>query len=166
MKFFLTKFRISNALDTGKPMPESLRRKINAEPELQRFEQRMQALNRPLQGAPPADTELHDSIMSAVHASKREAGHALRACPTWQALTASCTVAAMAAVCLWIVHFQSTPSLPLPKPSLDTPLTVLEMSESMPATMPSMVTAPLSTELERVNNDVQTTKQILLASFP
>jgi hypothetical protein len=43
---------------------------------------------------------------------------------------------------------------------------VLEMSEKMPNTMPSLVISPLSDELARVDHDLQTTTQVLLASFP
>ena len=64
MKSWLAKFRISAALDAGKPWPEPL--KIAADPELERFARRTEALGRALRSVPPAAPLLHDSIMRAV----------------------------------------------------------------------------------------------------
>jgi len=154
MKSWWTKFRISNALDSGKPLPASLRQKIAADPELERFA-------RPLRSLPPVNPALHDSIMRAVRASARRERPQPASALSW--LAASSILAALAVVCLWMVHPDSAPS---GRPTLDQPLMLLEMSEQMTATMPSLVMAPLSNEWARVNHDVQETTQILLASLP
>ncbi len=43
---------------------------------------------------------------------------------------------------------------------------VLEMSEKMPAAMPSFVMAPLTDEWARVDRDLQNTTHVLMASLP
>src|SRR5579859_2403227 len=59
MKSWLTKFRISNALDAGKPLPERLRRRIAAEPELERFVDCAGAFGRSLRSGAVAVPSLH-----------------------------------------------------------------------------------------------------------
>lgn len=106
MKSMLTKFKISTALDSGKPLPDSLRQKIAADPELERFANRAQSLGRPAGITMPGDPSLHDSIMRAVRAAGQR--EELRRAPVFSWLAASATVAALAVVCLWMV---------LPRPS-------------------------------------------------
>ena len=72
MKSWLSKWRISAALDAGEPLPESLRKKIAADPELERFTKRTEALGQTLRRLPPSGPPLHDSIMSAVRAAARK----------------------------------------------------------------------------------------------
>ena len=161
MNSWWIKFRISNALDSGKPLSASLRQKISADPELERFARRMQALRQPLRSLAPSDPSLHDSIMRAVRDSSRREQQ--RRSPILSWLAASATVAALAVICLWVAW--PRPAQP-GRTSLDGPAMVLEMSETMPAAIPSAVMAPLSNEWARVNHDVQHTTQILLASLP
>jgi hypothetical protein len=161
MKSWLTKFRLSAALDADQPMPESLRQKISADPELQRFARRTEALGRALRNPPPPpDPSLHDSIMRAVRASRREQP---RRAPLAAWLIPSSALSALALAGVWVAFHHRAPT---GAPSLDTPAIVLEMSESMPGAMPSAVLAPLSNEWARVDRDIQNTTQILLASLP
>ena len=164
MKTWLAKFRISSALDSGRPLPETLRQKIAADAELQRFVRRADALGRALKHQPPPGPPLHDSIMRAVRASARR-GQPRRA-PVSFWLTASSSAAAVAAVagvCVWLAFHRAAPSA---GPSLNGPALVLEMSEQIPNAMPLAMLAPLTNELARVDRDLQDTTQILLASFP
>jgi hypothetical protein len=78
-------------------------------------------------------------------------------------LAASGVVAALAAVCLWMTFLRPAS---LRRQSLDGPGMVLEMSEHMSATVPSFVMSPLSNEWARVDYDLQSTTQVLLASLP
>jgi hypothetical protein len=161
MKSWLSKWRISAALDAGRPLPESLRRKIAADPELERFTRRTQALRQTLRSVRPAAPAIHDSIMRAVRAAARP--EPPRRAPVLSWLAASGAVAALAAVCL-------SPTVFRPKPpgrqALDGPAMILQMSENMPANMQSFVMSPLSNEWARVDHDLQDTKQVLLASLP
>jgi hypothetical protein len=161
MKSWLAKFRISAALDAGKPMSESLRQKVTADPELERFARRAEVLGQALRNAPLVEASQHDSIMRAVRATARR--EQPRRAPALSWLAASVAVAALTLVCLWTAFHR--PAKPA-RPSLDGAVMVLEMSERMPGTMPKMMMAPLSDEWARVDRDLQDTTQVLLASFP
>lgn len=105
MKTWLTKFKISNALDAGRALPEQLRRKIAGDAELERFVDCAESLGRSLRGATIAVPPLHDGIMRAVRASvRKEEPH--RA-PVLSWLAASAGVAAMGTVYFWLSHPQS-----------------------------------------------------------
>jgi hypothetical protein len=161
MKSWLAKFRISAALDAGKPLPPSLRRAIATDPELERFMRRTENLGRALRKPPLAEPALHDSIMRAVRAATRPEPPRRTFGAAWLAATAS--LAALAVVCFWMgFHRQAARG----GQSLAGAAMVLEMSEKMPNTMPSLVMSPLSDEWARVDHDLQNTKQVLLASFP
>ena len=161
MKSWLAKFRISIALDADKPLPESLRQKIAANPELKRFARRTQSLGAVLRGVPPSDacTARFHHARHQVRGGARQP----RRAPASSWLAASAAVAALTAMCLWLASHRQTP--PGPR-SLDGPAMVLEMSENLPGAMPSIVMAPLSNEWARVDRDVQATTQVLLASLP
>jgi hypothetical protein len=161
MKSWLAKFRISTAMDSGKPLPESLRQKIAADPELERFTRRTEALGRALRSVPPAQPALHDSIMRSVRNAARREEPRRALVSSW--LTAAATVAALTIACGWAIYHRPATA---GRQSLDGAVMVLEMSEQMPNTMPKMVMAPLSDEWARVDHDVQNTTQVLLASFP
>jgi hypothetical protein len=161
MKSWLSKWRISAALDAGKPWPESLRRKIAADPDLERFAKRTQVLGETLRSLPPSAPPLHDSIMRAVRASAR--AEQSRRVPRLSWLAASGTVAALAVVCVYLIFIHMKPPA---RQALDGPALVLEMSEHMSSNMTSYVMSPLSDEWARVDHDLQDTKQVLLASLP
>jgi ferric-dicitrate binding protein FerR (iron transport regulator) len=161
MKSWLTKFRISAALDAGKPLPQSLRQRIATDPELERFTRRTEALGRALRSVPPAAPSQRDSIMRAVGAAARQEQPRRALAPSW--LAASAAVAALAVMLLWTAFHR--PASPGPQ-SLDGAVMVLQMSEQMPDAMPRMVMAPLSDEWARVDRDLKDTTQVLLASFP
>jgi len=162
MKSWFSKWKISAALDSRQPLPESLRRKIDADPELQRFTQRAQALGETLRSLPPSGPPLHDSIMRAVRSTARR-DQPRRAPVLWWA-TASGAVAAVAVFC--ILHFTILRPKNLARQALDGSETVREIIENMPATVPSLAMSPLSNEWVRVDHDLQDTAQVLLASLP
>jgi len=53
MRAWFFKMRISSALDSGKPLPESVRRQLANSPELRRFERSITAVDRALKTARP-----------------------------------------------------------------------------------------------------------------
>jgi len=161
MKSWLAKFRISAALDARKPLPESLRQKIAADPELERFTRRTEALGRVLRSVPTAESGLHDSIMRSVRDAARREQPSRSLAPSW--FWPAAAVAGLAIVCTWATFHRPTPP---GRQSLDGAFMVLEVSEQMPNTMPKMVMEPLSDEWARVDQDVQDTTHVLLASFP
>jgi hypothetical protein len=161
MKSWLAKFRISAALDAGKPLPESLRRKIAADPELERFARRTEALGRALRSVPLPDPSLHDSIMRSVRNAARREQPRRSLAPSW--LPAAAAAAALTIACVWATFHRPTPPS---RESLDGAVMVFEESEQMLNTMPKMVMAPMYDEWARVDQDVQDTTHVLLASFP
>jgi len=164
MKSWLSKWRISAALDAGKPLSESLQRKIAADPELERFAKRTQVLGQNLRSLPPSGPPLHDSIMRAVRAAARLEQPRRAPVLSWLAASgAVAALAALAAVCLYLTFLRTKPP---GRQALDGPVMVLEMSENMPASMPTLVMSPLSDEWARMDHDLQSTTQVLLASFP
>jgi hypothetical protein len=161
MKLWLTKFRISAGLDSGRPLSESLRKKIAADPELEHFTRRAETLGPLLRTPSPADSSLHDGIMRAVRAAARRSKPQAAPVPAW--LAAFAIGAAVVVISLLLVRPRAVP----PRQSaLDGPLLVLEMSEKMPAAMPSAMMAPLTNEWAKVNRDVQNTSEIVAAAFP
>jgi cytochrome c-type biogenesis protein CcmH/NrfG len=161
MKSWLSKWRISAALDAGEPLSESLRRKIAADPELELFTKRTQSLRQTLRNAPLSAPPLHDSIMRAVRNSARQ--EQPRRAPVLSWWAASGAVAALAVACLYMTYVR--PKLSRTQ-ALDGPVMVLEMSEHMQTSVPSLVMSPLSNEWALVDHDLQDTKQVLLASLP
>jgi hypothetical protein len=161
MKSWLAKFRISSALDSPKPLRESLQRKINGSRELGQFVAQAtsagEALrkNIPKSAPPPA---LHSAIMSSLRAAEfipysgwRMAG-----------LAAPAAVAMLLTATVW---WNWPRPQHAPTPSISTS-TALEFGSRMPETLPAAVVAPLSEELEKVNLDINRAAQFLVASLP
>jgi hypothetical protein len=123
MKSWLTKFRISAALDAGKPLPESLRRAIAADAELERFTRRTEALGAALRRPTPVEPAMHDSIMRAVRAAARQEPPRRAPMAAWWAVMGSAV--AVAAICLWTAHHRQ---VALRGQSLDRAVKVLEMN--------------------------------------
>ncbi len=101
MKSWFTKFRISTALDSRKPMPASLRQKIAADQSLERFVQQAEAL-RILPAPLVVDPAMHEGIMRAVAVSARRKEPASAPVLTW--LAASGAMAAVVVFGFWLIH--------------------------------------------------------------
>jgi hypothetical protein len=86
-----------------------------------------------------------------------------RRVPALSWLAASGAVAVVAVVCLYLTALRPKPSA---SQALDGPEIVLEMSENMQTSMPKLVMSPLSDEWARMDHDLQSTTQVLLASLP
>ena len=171
MKTWFAQFRISNAVDSGKPLLKSLRRKLAWSNELRQFQENATSLSQRLAQRPPSPEPpacLHGSIMRAINAAKREpARHCERFSPYW--LTASATTAVLVMIIWW---FSSAPkrdpgALATSKaPSLEAAGEVLGMSDGFARAVPVAVMAPLSDELDRLGRDFENAAQFLLASVP
>jgi hypothetical protein len=163
MKSWIAKFRISAALDAGKPVPRRLRHIIAGSDELRRFEHTTAVLDRALrqETLPETPPWLHNSIMGAVCAAESPT-RARRLAWRWLAGPA---VAALAFMGVWFA-IQRIP----PPDRLDPPLaiatTTLEMSNEMAQQAPTVMLTPLAQELEGLKLDLDNTTQFLLASLP
>ncbi len=187
MKTLLTKFRLSNALDekAGEPVPDSLREKISACPELREFAQRAASLDRGLRrppAVPAADATLHESIMGAVRARAAAAGSsgelmqfgARRSSPLPFArvpirIGLATAFAAFAVIAIWLAVRPPAQVLPPSASNAQTMAAaqlVLDVSGEISRTVPGSVVAPLSNELACVDHDIRDTTQFLLAVLP
>ncbi len=165
MNSWFAKFRISTALDAGKPLPKSLRRRIARSEELRQFAESMGALDgtlkdtRPESGGPPA---LHGSIMRALRGAERLAAPQRQPMMPRLLPVSAVGLLALAAAC-WALHGPVTSPEPQP---LDTAGQALEMANEVTRAMPSAMVAPMTKELEGLNRDLNNTAQFLLASLP
>jgi hypothetical protein len=170
MKNLLTKFRLSNALDdeNRRPVPDSLREKIGAGPEVRDFAQRTAALDRALRrppAVPPADATLHHSIMRAVRASVPEP--APSRVPMRIGLATA--FASLAVVALWLAARPPAPGLraaPSEAQTMAAAKIVMDIGGEISRSVPGAVVAPLSNELDSVDHDISDTTKFILASLP
>jgi hypothetical protein len=167
MNSWLTKIRISAALDARRTLPESLRRRINSSDDLRRFGQDLRALDEALRQAPPkpeVSSSFHNSIMRVVRATAPQPKPSVL---RWLPAPA---LAALAVLLAWSALRQPAPapvqiSAPNTQP-LAAAATVLEMGDLMARTASSAALSPLSEEWDRVSRDMDNAAQLLLASLP
>ena len=167
MKTWISRLRISLALDADEQPSTRWRRWPRASAELRALEEEMVALDRALKETAPkveAPASLHGSIMQAVRAAERPATPARQ--PTvlrW--LPAPAMALMLILVVLWVMHRPArTPAQDAQ--TLATATSALHFGNEMVQTMPSAMVAPLSDELDRLNQDLDKTAQFLLASLP
>ncbi|HEV2395051.1 MAG TPA: hypothetical protein VG146_22095 [Verrucomicrobiae bacterium] len=164
MKRFLAKFKISNALDSGKPLPPSLQEQIARSPDLRDFVQSASRLGRALEMARPrldAAPSLHASIMRAVGAAARAQPPELKSI----AWTSSMALAGTLAVLLagfWLIH----PAAPRAAATLQPMTEAWDAGGQMAQNAPSLMLEPLSDEWQRLNQDANRTARCLLSSLP
>jgi hypothetical protein len=167
MMLWLTKLRISIAMDASQQAPARLRRKISSSTELRRFEQELAELDRALKQAPPkpeAPALLHRSIMLAVRAGNRPVAVAREpGLMHWAPLP---VLVAIVLLGIWWVLQRPLQPTTQDTQSLVHATAALEMGNQMSRTVPSAVIAPLSNELERLGQDLDNTTRFLLASLP
>ena len=189
MKNWLTKFRISSALDAGKPLSESLRRKIQQSDRLRQFVAETIALENSLKNhvpKPPSPPSLHSVIMNSIVGadvrrltsikptaasqpplrSRYPNRGSLRHNPLpnqflrW--LPAPALALLLVASFWWALHRPISAS----SGSLSMATTTLQLGGDMPQTIPAAVVAPLSQELDHLNRDLDSAARFVLASLP
>jgi len=168
MKSWFKRFRIANALDERRPLPPSLQDAIAQDAELRGAADDTATVLEALRSSPPelkTPAGLHSSIMSAV---RSEAG----AQPSpgilpWLRWLAAPAATALALAFLW--HFALRPDPEPPRgttASLAAAAAALELPHAIARDVPAEMLAPLSDELNRVNQDLNRTKEFLIASLP
>jgi len=163
MKMWLTKFRISNALDDANPAPEKVLPHGSQSEDVRQFEETARLLDRRLKSAQPAQTVpdgLHDSVMRAVRSASRacerqSAPKVLR----WLPVPA---LALLIVGGIWWMLNRSQPE----SQSLATAGAALERSHQLTQQAPAAVLAPLSKEMESLNRDFRNAVEFLVASVP
>jgi hypothetical protein len=165
MKSWLIKFRISAALDSGKPLPPALKKALAASEELCRFEERARAVEWALREGKPEPEPvpfLHGAIMRRLTEAQEQASP--RAKSRLLLRLAAPAVAVLLVVGLWSALKRPGP-VP-PPPSMASLGSTLEMGNEMTRSLSAGLLAPLSEELDHVNQDLDTTAAFLLASVP
>ena len=167
MKSWIARLRISAALDSDEQPSARLRRWPGASAELRAIEQDMVALDRALKETAPkaeAPVGLHGSIMQAVRAAQRSAIPA-RQPNLWRWLPAP-ALALMVLLAAFLAMHRPARTSEQDAQSLAAATSALHFGNQMVQTMPSVMVAPLSDELNRLNLDLDKTAQFLLASLP
>ena len=162
MKTWVAKFRISVAIDSGRPLPHWLRRRLSGSEELRSFARQMSELDSALQMGRPARAPipLHGSIMRAVRRVEYPRSPVPRRVNwvRWLPVPAVAVVALCAAWWLWYPQ-SSNRALPSFSQAFDAAETITE-------TLPAQLVDPLDQEWQLVNLDVEDTTRFLLASLP
>ena len=171
MKTWLTKFRISNTLDTGKPWPPAVQRAVAQSEELRHFAENAAALHQALKNSQPEPTvsaSLHTSIMRAVRTAESSPVFSWQ--DSWPRLIAAPTLALL--VLLGVaaaIHFSRPPgagSGHSESSSLAAASSALDLGGKLVREMPDAALSPLSEEMQRLNLDLASAQKFLLASLP
>jgi hypothetical protein len=170
MKNWWNKFKISNALNAGRPYGPNLRRAIARSEELRQFVSDCARAESRLKGARPAVTppdSLHRDILQAVNETR--AGHEQPDHPAkWRPAYALAVGVLSVAVVMWVyfprrtagTHRGAGPEL-LPAAS-----TALVLGESMLRELPESTLSPMADEWVRLGADWERAQEFLLASLP
>ncbi len=170
MKSVFTRFRISSALDDQEPLSPRMRRAIDASDDLRSFEADAARLGRLLRTSVPGGeipSDLHRSIIHAVRASARPSRFVW---PAWAFKLAAPALALVLGVVLCM--YPQPPVSVVPRAALATPQSLtagpaaLALGEQVTVDGPAAMLAPLSDELERLNQDVQRAATAFLAALP
>jgi hypothetical protein len=167
MKSWLKKFRIANSLDTRRPLPAPLPEAIARDAELRRFADDLAAVDEALRQSPPdlkTPVDLHASIMHAVRSEVEEPEQS-PILPWFRWLAAPALIALALAGVWWAVRPTGVATHESPA-TLAAASSALELPHKIARTMPAEMLAPLSEEMARVNQDLDRTKQFLIASLP
>ena len=171
MKSWLTKFRISSAIDERKPLPPTFARAVAQSAELRRFVENMAVLDEALKTARPtpvASASLHAGILRAIQSAEAADTDG------WEQFQSRLIPASALGLVILIGVFGvvrpyrslETVSLAPGSPTVAVVSTALETGGEIVRTVPSITVSPLSDELARLNRDVTNAQNYLLASLP
>ena len=162
MKTWFAKFRISTALDSGRPLPLWVSHRLSSCEELRRFARQMSELDSALQKGQPTQTRgtIHGSIMHAVRSVERARGVAPRHVNwlRWLPVPAAAVLALCAACWFWLPQSSSR--------ALPSLTDAFQAGEQITDMLPTQLVDPLNEEWQRVNMDLENTQRFLLAAVP
>jgi|ERR1017187_1129445 hypothetical protein len=179
MKFWLTKFKISNALNDRKPLSPAIGRAIDRSEELRRFTEQSSTLDHALKNQlpkPGASAPLHASIMRAVRAAgPTPVAENQRLWPGWISVSSLATVVILSV--FLAIQFFDHPESKVERadsskveradsPPLTAASSALELGGRLAREAPAAALSPLSDEMQRLDRDLFNTGQFLLASLP
>jgi hypothetical protein len=170
MKIWM-KFKISNAIDTGRPLSASNRAAVEATPELRTFAEEAEMVDQALRHppSPRADASLHRSIIQAVRARAAEAPPKPAFPVLWLAPVAALFM--LAGWGWWWTEMRSPQTVPqvavvLSPSPLERVSEAIELGGQMSRRVPTEILAPLSNEWAQVDGDLRGATQIIVNSMP
>jgi hypothetical protein len=168
MKKFFAKFRISSAMDSGAGVPEKLRRGANRSSDVGDFLERAEMVDRALKREKLPESMpggLHGSIMRAVAQSRSSEAEPRILMPRW--MPAMGVAVMLVFVLLWGLRLnQQSSQRAAGVETLAAATEALQISKDFAQTIPAKVVAPVSGELQKINQDVDATAKFLVASIP
>jgi hypothetical protein len=171
MKTWLTKWRISNALDERKPLPPAVERAMAGSAELRRFAVNAATVDQALtktRHQPTAPASLHAAIMRAVRSSGSSDHSGWQ--NFWPRLIPASALTLLILLSVFGVHWFSRPPANLSPvaeaSSLAMASSALEIGGNLVRAMPGEALSPLSDEMIRLNRDLTNAQNFLLASLP
>ena len=171
MKTWLTKFRISNALDNRKSLPPAVERAVAQSEELRRFAEIAADLDQALKNSrpvPETSASLHAAIMRAVRTAEPEPAYDWQ--KIWPRLIPATALALLVLLGIFGAsnYFRQPAAIlqPAELSSLAVASSVLETGGQLIHEMPDAALSPLSDEMQRLNRDLDGAKKFLLASLP
>jgi hypothetical protein len=165
MKSWITRFRISNCMDSEKAIPRELQREMETCDDLRAFAIQSRQLGEELRACVPEPeaSGLHESIMRAVRESSLQPTiDPGWKSPRWAAAGAFAGVLIFAII-VWGLHNHS--SGPGGTVTLDA-TSAIEIGAQAAQAAPEALISPLAVELDRVERDLANTAQFLLSSVP
>lgn len=171
MKTWLTKWKISNALDDRQSLSPAIKRAVAQSEELRRFAETAAGVDQALKNPRPTTetpASLHAAVMRAVRNAEPE--------PTfdwqkfWPRLLPATAVALLVLLGIFgASHFfrpTTVVSQPAESSSLDIASSALETGGTFVRAMPAATLSPLNDEMRRLRRDLDGTKKFILASLP
>jgi hypothetical protein len=127
-----------------------------------------------LRGSPPRSefpSELHDSIMNAVHTAQRAESTSASVIemfqsflkPRWLPITGFAGLILLGV--LLTIHHRTATTIQNPQP-LSEISNAFATSQELVDSLPSVAVGPLSDELDKVNRDLDRTAKFLIATLP
>ncbi len=166
MSRWFSKYLISAALDSSKPLMPRLRRKVERSRELRSFLEEALAIDEGLKhrATSTTPTDLHSSIMRRVRTdnlARRE--HVTQ--PRGKSFLWVPVPIAAALVMLWVFLYLARPA-PNPTLLLESAAGALHSGQELARTLPANVTTPLEEEWRQLKADVAESRDFLAASIP
>lgn len=171
MKTWLTKFRISNALNDRRHLPPAVERAMARSEDLRRFADNSSTLDHTLKSQlarPEACPRLHDSIMRAVRSSGPAQGAEKQ--PAWSRWVPASSFGMLVLLCcLLAIQFfptLSTQHQPENSETLAAAGSAIDLGGRFVREAPAVAMAPLSDEMQKLDHNLTDAGNFLLASLP
>lgn len=171
MKSWLIKFKISNALNDGRPLAPAVKKAITHSEELRRFAENSSALDHALKSQLPrtgTNGPRHAAIMRAVRAANQaSATEKQPAWPRWIAVSIPASLVLLVTfLAIELLHHPSPQVHLVDSQTLAAANSALEVVGRLVREAPAAAWSPMSEEMQRLDRDLVNTKNFLLASLP